>query len=113
MLSGFRSNCLHALASRKRIAPGERVVVDVCGVHKRYHVNLARTFWLGEPPADAVELHDASIGAFDIIRDMLRPNLPVLELLEAVHGHYAEHGLLDDLYWSGGYELGIAFPPDQ
>lgn len=41
---------------------------------------------------------------------MLRPDLPVLELLNAVHEHYAAHDLLDDLYWSGGYELGIAFP---
>ena len=37
--SGFRSNCLHPLASRKTIKKGERIVVDVAGVYKRYHVN--------------------------------------------------------------------------
>ena len=110
--SGFRTNCLHPLASRKRIEKGERVLVDVCGVYKRYHVNLARTFWVGEPPLDAAGLHDTSVRAFGIIEEMLRPDLPVLELLNAVREHYAAHDLLDDLYWSGGYELGIAFPPD-
>lgn len=110
--SGFRSNCLHPLASRKEIARGERVIVDLCGVYKRYHVNLARTFWVGEPPAEAAKLHDTSVQAFDIIEGMLRPDLSVRALLDAVHAHYEEHGLTDHLYWSGGYELGIAFPPD-
>lgn len=110
--SGFRSNALHPLASRKKIGRDERVFVDVCGVHKRYHVNLARTFWVSEPPEDVAEMHDTSVAAFDIIREMLRPNLRVRELLQAVHDHYAAHDLLDDLYWSGGYEMGLAFPPD-
>ena len=110
--SGFRSNCLHPLASRKKITKGERIIVDVSGVFKRYHVNMARTFWLGEPPTDAAKLHNSSVKAFDIIKERLKPNLPVFELLDAVKDHYASHDLLEDCYWSGGYELGIAFPPD-
>ncbi|MDA9008859.1 Xaa-Pro peptidase family protein [Alphaproteobacteria bacterium] len=110
--SGFRSNCLHALASRKTIAKGERVVVDLSGVFKRYHVNMARTFWVGEPPEDVAKLHNTSVKAYDIIAELIRPNLLVSELLEAVNEHYASNGLLEDSYWSGGYELGIAFPPD-
>ena len=47
VMSGFRSNCLHPLASRKTLKPGERVNIDLCGVYKRYHCNLARSFWLG------------------------------------------------------------------
>ncbi len=112
VVSGIRSNCLHALASRKEIARGERVVVDLSGVFKRYHVNIARTFWVGEPPENSRKLHDTSVQAFDIIQGLLRPNLPVFELLNAVKEHYAANDLLDDSYWSGGYELGIAFPPD-
>ena len=110
--SGFRSNCLHCLASRKIIKKGERVIVDVSGVFKRYHVNMARTFWLGEPPNDAADQHNNAVKVFDIIKQILKPNLPALELLEAVKDHYVSNNLLDDCYWSGGYELGIAFPPD-
>ena len=112
VISGFRSNCLHPLASRKKLAEGERVNVDLCGVFKRYHVNICRSFWLGEPPHDALDLHEKSIAAFGIIEEMLRPGLNVRTLLEAVRDHYAETGILDDAYWSGGYELGLAFPPD-
>lgn len=110
--SGFRSNCLHPLSSRKKIEMGERVFVDVSGVYNRYHVNLARTFWVGEPPADVVVMHNTSVEAFDIIEPLLRPGMPVLELLNTARDHYDAHDLVDDAYWSGGYEMGIAFPPD-
>jgi Xaa-Pro aminopeptidase len=112
VMSGFRSNCLHPLASRKKIGMGERVNVDLCGVYNRYHCNIARGFWVGEPPAAAVKMHEESIKAFEIIEGMLAPGLNVRAMLEAVRDHYAATGILDEAYWSGGYELGIAFPPD-
>lgn len=112
VMSGFRSNALHPLASRKRIELGERVNIDLCGVYNRYHVNLARGFWVGEPPADAVDFHNRSIGVFRVIKEKLRPGLNVIEFLEALRDYYQSVGIWDDSYWSGGYEFGIAFPPD-
>jgi Xaa-Pro aminopeptidase len=112
VMSGFRSNCLHPLASRKKMQSGERVNVDLCGVFKRYHCNLCRGFWIGDPPDDIVEFHNKGVGAFKIIEQMLRPGLGVRDLLQAVDDYYADQGIRDEAYWSGGYELGIAFPPD-
>lgn len=112
VMSGFRSNALHPLATRKKIEKGDRVNVDLCGVYNRYHCNIARGFWVGEPPAAAAKMHAESIKAFEIIEGMLKPNMNVREMLEAVRDHYAAAGILDDCYWSGGYELGVAFPPD-
>lgn len=112
VMSGFRTNCLHPIASRKIIQRGDRVNVDLCGVYKRYHVNIARGFWIGEPPVAAAKMHENSIKAFDIIAEMLRPNLNVCALLEAVRDHYAAYGILEQAYWSGGYEMGLSFPPD-
>lgn len=112
VMSGFRSNCLHPLSSRKEIQMGERVNVDLCGVYNRYHCNIARGFWVGEPPVEAVTLHEKSIQAFEVINSMLKPGLNVKQLLEAVRDYYEEAGILDECYWSGGYELGIALPPD-
>ncbi|MDH3377311.1 MAG: Xaa-Pro peptidase family protein [Gammaproteobacteria bacterium] len=112
VMSGFRSNCLHPLSSRRKIRMGERVNIDLCGVFNRYHCNIARSFWMGEPPAEAAILHEKSIRAFEIIQSLLKPGLSVKQLLEAVRDYYVEAGIYDDCYWSGGYELGIAFPPD-
>lgn len=112
VMSGFRSNCLHPLASRKPIQMGERVNVDLCGVFNRYHCNIARSFWVGEPPAEVAALHGKSIKAFEIIQSQLKPGLKVKRLLESIRDYYVEAGIFEDCYWSGGYELGIAFPPD-
>lgn len=72
VMSGFRSNCLHPLASRKIIQRNERVNVDLCGVFKRYHANMARSFWTGNPPDAVWKMHEASIGAYAILDEMLK-----------------------------------------
>ncbi len=112
VVSGFRSNCSHPIASRKIIEHGERVNVDVSGVFNRYHSNIARSFHVGEPAKDVQDFHNRVVGVFDVIDAMLKPGLDVTEMLRAVHAYYKDQGLLDEAYWIGGYELGIAFPPD-
>ncbi|MEZ5776208.1 MAG: Xaa-Pro peptidase family protein [Hyphomicrobiaceae bacterium] len=112
VMSGFRTNALHPLATRKKIRKGERVNVDLCGVYNRYHVNLARGFWVGEPPKAALDLHNRSIGVFKVIKKLLKPDLDVLTFCRALKDYYVDQGIWDEAYWSGGYEFGIAFPPD-
>jgi Xaa-Pro aminopeptidase len=113
VISGFRSNALHPLATRRKIQKGERVNIDLCGVYNRYHVNMARGFWVGEPPQDALDIHNRSIGVFPaVIEPMLKPNLDVVAFCEALRDYYVGVGIWDECYWSGGYELGLAFPPD-
>lgn len=110
--SGKKSACVHALASRRVIRPGEIVNVDVSGVYDRYHANMARTFSIGEP-SPAVARRCAQVcGAVDVVAEVIRPGLPVRELLAAVEAYYTDAGLMDEWWWIGGYELGIAFPPD-
>ena len=112
VLSGAKANCGHALASRKQIAYGEQINVDVCGVYNRYHCNAARSFYLGEPAKDVAEFFAKSAGSFDVIGSILRPGLSVGELVNAVKDYYVEAGIWENAHWVGGYELGIAFPPD-
>jgi Xaa-Pro dipeptidase len=50
--------------------------------------------------------------SMDIIAGILRPNLPVRELNEAVKSYFEEQGLWESRGWIGGYEMGIAFAPD-
>lgn len=112
VMAGFRANCSHPIASRKVIQKGERVNVDVSGVYNRYHSNICRGFYVGEPPKSVLDFHNTSVGVFRIVEEMIRPGLEVRSLLAAVSDYYKEQGLLPEAYWSGGYELGIAFPPD-
>jgi Xaa-Pro dipeptidase len=104
----------HGLASRKQIMPGEIVFVDVCGVYNRYHIDQARCFSIGEPPTEYMHVVNASAGVFDSIREILRPNLPVKDMLDRAESHFKEVGIWD-LRAAGtpfGYEMGLSFPPD-
>jgi hypothetical protein len=47
-----------------------------------------------------------------VLRERLRPNLPVGELNQAIRDYFEAAGLWDKRGWLGGYEMGIAFPPD-
>ena len=110
--SGPKCACLHALASRKKIEKGENVNIDICGVFNRYHANMARTYSMGKPNPEVAKIVELSAGAFDVIAELIRPNLPVVEFNERMKAYYQEAGILRDAWWFGGYELGIAFPPD-
>jgi Xaa-Pro aminopeptidase len=112
VVSGGKSACVHGLSSRRRIQQGDIVNVDVCGVFDRYHANMARTCSIGEP-SDAIATRCAKVaGAVEVVRSTIRPGLPVRELLSALERYYEGEGLLGELWWVGGYELGISFPPD-
>lgn len=110
--SGPHSHCVHPLASRRALVPGDIVNVDICGVYNRYHANMARCFSLGEPLPDVAETVRKVGEGVNVVRETIRPNLPVRELNDAVEAYYREAGIFDEQWWIGGYELGIAFPPD-
>ena len=112
VLSGGKSNAAHAIATRRRMRSGETVTIDVAGVHKRYHMNCARTFSLGEPAADVRDIADRSAAVMDVVRDCLRPGLPVRELNEKVKAYYESQDLWQRRGWIGGYEMGIGFLSD-
>jgi Xaa-Pro dipeptidase len=112
VVSGYRASTVHGLASRRKLEVGDIVNVDVCGVVNRYHANMARCFSIGEPSQAVQNRIDLVNGGVAVVAGLLRPHLQVGELLETVEAYYEETGLLGDEWWIGGYELGIAFPPD-
>ncbi|MGE3967280.1 MAG: M24 family metallopeptidase [Dongiaceae bacterium] len=111
-LSGTKTNALHSLATRRVVKAGEPFLVDLMGVYKRYHVNQARTFFVGEPPKDVVAQTNKIAQSMKVFRDMLRPNLPVRELNKAILDYFKQDGLWQMRGWIGGYEMGICFMPD-
>jgi Xaa-Pro aminopeptidase len=112
VLSGSKSNALHSLATKRVIKAGEIVLVDLMGVHKRYHVNQARTFSVGEPERDVAAIARKIAASMEVFRGMLRPNLPVRELNKAILDYFKQDGLWETRGWVGGYEMGICFMPD-
>jgi Xaa-Pro dipeptidase len=112
VVSGYRASTVHGLASRRPLEPGDIVNVDICGVVARYHANMARCCSIGEPSPEIRDRVARITDAVAVVADLLRPGLPVRELLDTVERYYRETGLWGDEWWIGGYELGVAFPPD-
>ena len=111
--SGVKANCGHARASRKRSRAGEQVNIDVSGVFRPLPRQRRRArFTSANRPQDVLDYHRLSSDVFDVIDGILRPGLTVGELVRATRAYYDEVGIWSDAAWVGGYELGLAFPPD-
>ena len=110
--SGPRTIASHAAPSRRVIQPGDTFNIDVCGVYNRYHADNARTFSIGEPDPEIAKLVQASAEAFAIIDRIAKPGLLVNDLMKPLEEHYKAAGIWGSQRWTGGYELGCAFPPD-
>jgi Xaa-Pro aminopeptidase len=100
------------LPSRRTIEAGEPFIVDLAGVFKRYHVNVARTFYWGDPTAELRRLSDAAKGGIETLVATARAGTPVSVVNKAMRDFYREAGVYDIRGYSGGYDIGIAFPPD-
>jgi Xaa-Pro aminopeptidase len=107
-----RPRSTHLLPSRRQISAGEPFAVDVAGVYKRYHANIDRTFLWGDPSPELVRMNEAAKGALAVLASTAKAGTPVATVTHALREYYKEKGIWDYHAYCGGYELGIAFPPD-
>jgi len=103
---------LHAFSSRRRIEAGDYLHVDTCASVHHYHARATRVFSLGEPAPELRRLVEITAGAYDVVVETARIGMPLAELHRALLDYFRSQGLPDELFFAGGYELGIAFPPD-
>ena len=110
--SGPRAGTHHSPPSHRKIKQGDLVFVDFCSSLHRYHVNLNRTFSLGEPDPRWRELMRSSAGCIEAIIAGVRPGDPWSKVAKLGDRYLEEKDLRRYLWWAGGYALGIAVPPD-
>jgi Xaa-Pro aminopeptidase len=112
VMAGTRTACGHAMATRNVIMPQDMIYIDICGVYNRYHCNTMRMVSVGKPHPEVAKQMELSVGAWEVLMKALKPNLTIGELNKTMRAYYEEVGIWEDRRWVGGYELGIAFPPD-
>jgi Xaa-Pro aminopeptidase len=110
--SGPKTATIHAPATRRRIVAGDIVSIDIAGVYNRYHGDISRVISAGEPHPDVARTIDLTIKSWPTMREVIRHEVPVAKANRAIVDYYKKVGLWDDRWWIGGYEYGIAFPPD-
>jgi Xaa-Pro aminopeptidase len=104
----------HEISGRRVLQRGDIIEVDACGVYNRYHANRNMIFTVGEPADAAYRIQDLIAGAYPVLRASAVAGARVGDVNRALREYYDEAGVFDlntDI-WIGGYELGIAFPPD-
>lgn len=104
----------HEISGRRIITEDDFLDVDPCGVFKRYHSNRSQMYTFREPPQAAVDLLHLLAGGFDILLDRARPGVRIGDVNAELYAYYQDAGVfeLNSSVWIGGYEMGIAFPPD-
>lgn len=108
----------HAPAGRRLIEKGKPFAIDFSGVFNRYHCNNSRVFCIGEPELpeghqkEIVECLRKSYDVKEIMKKLIKPNMKVADLMEPIKEYYQKIGVWGKQFWTGGYEIGIAYPPD-
>jgi Xaa-Pro aminopeptidase len=102
----------HLLPSRRQIQAGESFAFDLAGVYKRYHANLDRTFICGEPSRELVRMNAAAKEGLERFGQVARAGAKVSDVNKAMREFFTEKKIWQYHNFSGGYELGIALPPD-
>lgn len=102
----------HALSSNRPIQPGEGFAVDLSGVVNRYHANVCRSYIYGEPSEEMLRMSKASKEGTELLCRIAKAGASVAEVARTLREFYIDMGVWDYRGWVGGYDLGIAFPPD-
>jgi Xaa-Pro aminopeptidase len=110
--SGPKTRAHHNLPTRRKIVHGDIIVMDLCGSVHRYHGNLARTFSVGVPDRRWTDLVDKSAVSIQKVVEAVRPGDSAERVVEVAREYLTSVDLAKYGWFIGGYDLGIAVPPD-
>ena len=110
--SGPRFVARHCAPSARKFEDGELVWVNFCGSFHRYHADLGRLFSLGEPDERWAGLLERASVIADEVLGACRPGDPTQSLQDSTEAAVDAAGLGNHVALLGGYDMGIAIPPD-
>ncbi len=110
MASGRRAAAPHLTWDDRPAAPDTGTFFEISGCYRRYHAPLARTVWLGAPPAEVRKAEEAVLEGIAAGIDAARPGAVAGDVARALHAALARHGI--ERTGRCGYPVGLSFPPD-
>ncbi len=102
----------HAAPSRRPLERGDVMYVDACGVVDRYHVDLCRTFSIGDDNPGARAILDTTAQSVVEVQRIVKAGDPLDVAQRVAEDFVYSRFRPDQVWWVGGYALGIALPPD-
>ncbi|MFK5583360.1 M24 family metallopeptidase [Serinicoccus sp. LYQ131] len=108
--TGSTAGTPHLTWCEDTLRRGEATTIELAGVHRRYHVPLARTVSLGPPPPRLARTAEATGLALEKALAAMRPGSTPALVHRAFTQELSRHGLHKDSRI--GYSIGIGYPPD-
>ncbi|MGH6954578.1 MAG: M24 family metallopeptidase [Alphaproteobacteria bacterium] len=109
---GRHAGVPHATWRRRAVSRGDPVLLELAGVHERYHAALMRTAWVGKAPDQARRTMDACLEALDAALGAVKPGNSCETVHRACQAVIDRRGFTAGFRKRTGYSIGIAFAPD-
>jgi Xaa-Pro aminopeptidase len=101
----------HSPPSQRPLEVGDVMYVDACGVVNRYHADLCRTVAIGRDHPEARRILEHTARSVDEVQRAVRAGDP-LEVAQLAAEEWVFSQIpREQVWWVGGYALGIAVPP--
>ena len=111
MPSNERTTCAHlGWDPERRYAPGDLVLLELCGVRFRYHCPLSRTVYIGTPPEKLRKVADTVLKGVEETLAFIRPGVTAEEVEARWRKAIEGSGVVKPSRL--GYSIGANYVPD-
>ena len=98
-------------SGRRKLSKRDQLTLEFAGVYRHYHAAYMRTFVVGEPKKQHIEMHAAALEALKAVENVMKPGKTAGDVFDAharvMDGHGLKHARLN----ACGYSLGAKFTP--
>ncbi|MDR1657592.1 MAG: M24 family metallopeptidase [Deltaproteobacteria bacterium] len=111
MPSNERTTCAHlGWDPGRTYKDDDLVLLELCGVHKRYHCPLSRTVFLGQPPDRLKHISQAVLEGVAKVLDFIKPGVRAEEVEAKWRQVIKSYGVVKPSRL--GYSIGASYVPD-
>ncbi len=110
MPSGDHTGTPHLTWTDRPFEDGDPVVIELSGCRHRYHSPMARTTFVGDPPAEIERTAEVVVEGLEAALDAAEPGVTCESVEKAWRETIAQYGIeKEDRI---GYSMGLGYPPD-
>ena len=108
--TGKGTSSSHLTAKDNKFIEGEASIIEISGVHKRYHAPLARTVLLGKPDQEKIDAMKATNEALNSGISAIKPGNTANDVAQKFWAILDKYNIKKES--RTGYSIGIGYPPD-
>ena len=108
--TGKGTSASHLTATQDKFVTGEATIIEISGVHKRYHVPMARTILLGKAEQKKIDAMKATNEALNAGIAATKPGNTADDVAQKFWAVLDKHNIKKES--RTGYSIGIGYPPD-